>query len=136
MAIDPKLPIPVYFQLKTLLLEEILDGRYGPDGRLPTEHQLCERHGISRKPVTWALSELAAEGVVIRHRRRGTFVNPHWLHGHRGGPELRVIAPDGCRSSPPPASWPAGGACWPCWRPTGRRCWRTAWSPGMQAWAG
>jgi multiple sugar transport system substrate-binding protein len=38
MAIDPKLPIPVYFQLKTLLLEEILDGRYGPDGRLPTEH--------------------------------------------------------------------------------------------------
>jgi hypothetical protein len=24
MAIDPKLPIPVYFQLKTLLLEEIL----------------------------------------------------------------------------------------------------------------
>jgi hypothetical protein len=27
MAIDPKLPIPVYFQLKTLLLEEILEGR-------------------------------------------------------------------------------------------------------------
>jgi multiple sugar transport system substrate-binding protein len=95
MAIDPKLPIPVYFQLKTLLLEEILDGRHGPDGRLPTEHQLCERHGISRTPVTRALSELAAEGVVIRHRRRGTFVNPHWLHGHRGGPELRVIVPEG-----------------------------------------
>ena len=95
MAIDPKLPIPVYFQLKTLLLEEILEGRYGLDGRLPTEHQLCERHGISRTPVTRALSELAPEGVVIRHRRRGTFVNPHWLHGHRGGPELRVIVPEG-----------------------------------------
>jgi DNA-binding GntR family transcriptional regulator len=95
MAADPKLPIPVYFQLKTLLLEEILDGRYGPDGRLPTEYELCERHGISRTPVTRALSELATEGVVIRHRRRGTFVNPHWLHGHRGGPELRVIVPEG-----------------------------------------
>jgi DNA-binding GntR family transcriptional regulator len=95
MAIDPKLPIPVYFQLKTPLLEEILDGRYGPDGRLPTEHQLCERYGISRTPVTRALSELATEGVVIRHRRRGTFVNPHWLRGHRGGPELRVIVPEG-----------------------------------------
>ena len=93
MAIDPKLPIPVYFQLKTLLLEEILEGRYGPDGRLPTEHQLCERHEISRTPVTRALSELAAEGVVIRHRRRGTFVNPHWVRGHREGPELRVIVP-------------------------------------------
>jgi ABC-type glycerol-3-phosphate transport system substrate-binding protein len=95
MAIDPKLPIPVYFQLKTLLLEEILEGRYGPDGRLPTEHQLCERHKISRTPVTRALSELAAEGVVIRHRRRGTFVNPHWVRGHREGPELRVIVPEG-----------------------------------------
>jgi predicted amidohydrolase len=45
MAIDPNLPIPVYFQLKTLLLEEILEGRYGPDGRLPTEHQLCWLQG-------------------------------------------------------------------------------------------
>ena len=95
MAIDPNLPIPVYFRLKTLLLEEILEGRYGPDRRLPTEHQLCQRHGISRTPVTRALSELATEGVVIRHRRRGTFVNPHWRHGHRGGPEPRVIVPEG-----------------------------------------
>src|SRR5215213_7498577 len=95
MAIDPELPIPVYFQLKTLLLEEILEGRYGLDGRLPTEHQLCEQHEISRTPVTRALSELATEGVVIRHRRRGTFVNPHWVHRNRGGPELRVIVPEG-----------------------------------------
>src|SRR5919198_1166943 len=95
MAIDPKLPIPVYFQLKTLLLEEILEGRYGLDGRLPTEHELCARHGISRTPVTRARREVAAEGVVTRHRRRGTFVNPHWVHRHRGGPELRVIVPEG-----------------------------------------
>ncbi|HEX3202087.1 MAG TPA: winged helix-turn-helix domain-containing protein [Actinomycetes bacterium] len=99
------------------MLEEIPDGRHGA-GRAATEHQLCERHGISRTPVTRALSELATEGVVIRHRRRGTFVNPHWLHGHRGGPELRVIASDGCPSSPPPASWPR-------WR-----SWTRAGSPG------
>ena len=42
MSIDPQQPIPLYFQLKTLLLEEILSGRYGPDNRLPTEHELCE----------------------------------------------------------------------------------------------
>lgn len=28
MAIDPQQPIPLYFQLKTLLLEEILSGHY------------------------------------------------------------------------------------------------------------
>ena len=37
MEIDPKLPIPLYFQLKTLLLEEILSGRYDREERLPTD---------------------------------------------------------------------------------------------------
>ena len=55
MEIDPNQPIPIYFQLKTLLLEEILKGRYGADGRLPTEHELCHRFGISRTPVSRAL---------------------------------------------------------------------------------
>ena len=35
MGVDPTQPIPIYFQLKTLLLEEILEGRYGTDGRPP-----------------------------------------------------------------------------------------------------
>ena len=51
------LPIPLYFQLKTLLLEEILSGRYGPEQRLPTERELCERYRISRTPVTRALTK-------------------------------------------------------------------------------
>ncbi len=71
-------PIPLYYQLKTLLTEEILHGAYGTDGRLPTEHELCERFGLSRTPVTHALTDLATEGVVLRRRRHGTFVNPHW----------------------------------------------------------
>jgi multiple sugar transport system substrate-binding protein len=95
VAIDPAQPIPIYFQLKTLLLEEILSGRYGPGERLPTEHELCARYGISRTPVNRALSELMAEGVILRHRRRGTFVNPHWAMPPAGGPELRVVVPDG-----------------------------------------
>ena len=69
-------PIPLYYQLKILLTKEILSGVYGTDGRLPTEHQLCERFGLSRTPVTHALTDLAAEGVVLRRRRHGTFVNP------------------------------------------------------------
>ncbi len=95
MAIDPSQPIPLYFQLKTLLLEEILGGHYGPDGRLPTEHELCAQYGISRTPVTRALSELAVEGVILRQRRRGTFVNPHWLRRSPGQAEVRVMLPDG-----------------------------------------
>ncbi|MBA3376138.1 MAG: extracellular solute-binding protein [Actinobacteria bacterium] len=94
MEIDPRQPIPLYFQLKTLLLEEILSGHYGgPDDRLPTEHELCERYKLSRTPVSRALSELADEGVIFRHRRRGSFVNPHWLSRRPDQPEVRVIVP-------------------------------------------
>jgi multiple sugar transport system substrate-binding protein len=95
MSIDPRQPIPLYYQLKTLLLEEILSGRYGPGEQLPTEHELCEQHGISRTPVSRALSELADEGVILRHRRRGTFVNPHWLRRRPDQPEVRIVVSEG-----------------------------------------
>jgi multiple sugar transport system substrate-binding protein len=93
--IDPREPIPIYVQLKTLLLEDIVRGRYGSDGQLPTEHELCAIYRISRTPVHRALSELAAEAVILRHRRRGTFVNPHWLRRNPSGPELRIVVPEG-----------------------------------------
>jgi ABC-type glycerol-3-phosphate transport system substrate-binding protein/DNA-binding transcriptional regulator YhcF (GntR family) len=95
MSINPAQPIPIYYQLKTLLLEEILSGRYGPEARLPTEHELCDQYAISRTPVSRALSELAEEGVILRHRRRGTFVNPHWLARRPDQPEVRVVVSEG-----------------------------------------
>ena len=95
MSIDPQQPIPLYYQLKTLLLEEVLDGRYGPGDRLPTEHELCEQFGISRTPVSRALTELAEEGVILRHRRRGTFVNPHWLRRRPDQAEVRIVVSEG-----------------------------------------
>ena len=94
MRIDPAQPIPIYFQLKTALVEDILSGRYHPGDRLPTEHELCARYGVSRTPVTRALSELAAEGVVLRRRRHGTFVNPHWLRRSPDQREVRAIVPE------------------------------------------
>lgn len=93
MEIDPALPVPIYQQLKTLIVDGILERRYTSDDRLPTEHELCELHGISRTPVNRALSELAGEGVILRHRRRGSFVNPLWLGRRRDDAELRVVVP-------------------------------------------
>ena len=92
MTIDPGQPIPLYFQLKTLLLEAIARGEYAPGDRLPTEYELCARYALSRTPVNRALSELAAAGVILRRRRHGSFVNPHWAP--RRGVELRVIVPE------------------------------------------
>jgi multiple sugar transport system substrate-binding protein len=94
IGIDPGSPIPIYYQLKTMILEDIIGGTYQPGDRLPTEHEFCARHGISRTPVHRALTELADEGVILRARRRGTFVNPHWVPRGSAGAELRVLVTD------------------------------------------
>lgn len=91
MDLDASKPIPLYFQVKTLLMEQISSGAYLPGDQLPTEHELCARYGISRTPVHRALSELADEGVVIRQRRLGTVVNPHWLPSKPPQDEVKVV---------------------------------------------
>jgi multiple sugar transport system substrate-binding protein len=95
-AIDPEQPLPVYVQLKTLLIQEIVEGRYGPGDRLPTEHELCAMYGISRTPVNRALTEMAEEGIVLRQRRHGSFVNPDWTPPDAPAHSVRVVVPEGC----------------------------------------
>lgn len=91
--VDPTSPVPLYHQIKLVVLEAIGRGLLRPGERLPTEHELCELLGVSRTPTTRALGELADEGVLIRMRRRGTFVNPHWAP--RADPhELRIVVSD------------------------------------------
>lgn len=91
---EPTAPDSLYRQLMNRLRADILAGRYGSDGRLPTEFELCEIYGLSRTPVARALHDLAAQGVVVRHRRRGTFVNPAWLGAHSSAqPTLRLLGP-------------------------------------------
>ncbi len=93
-GIDRSSPIPIYHQLKVLLLAEIAAGRYRDGRRLPTEHELCARHGISRSPVTRALTELADEGVVVRRRRLGTIVAPGWSPPGPGPAKPVALVPD------------------------------------------
>jgi multiple sugar transport system substrate-binding protein len=91
---EPAAPDSLYRQLMNRLRADILAGRYGTDGRLPTEFELCEIYGLSRTPVARALRDLAAAGAVVRHRRRGTFVNPAWLVTHNSAqPPLRLLGP-------------------------------------------
>jgi multiple sugar transport system substrate-binding protein len=94
-VIDPTQPLPVYVQLKTLLIQEIVDGRYAPGDRLPTEQELCAIHRISRTPVNRALTEMAEEGIVLRQRRHGSFVNPEWVPPNTAANALRVVVPEG-----------------------------------------
>lgn len=91
--LDPASRSPLYVQLKESLLKAILEGRFGTDGQLPTEHELCDQLGISRNPVHRALSELFDEGVIIRQRRRGTFVNPAWITRQLSDARVQLTVP-------------------------------------------
>ncbi|MFR9803978.1 GntR family transcriptional regulator [Pseudonocardia sp. RS010] len=52
---------------------EVVEGRLRPGGRLP-EQALSHALGVSRNTVREALSQLAAERVLVREPNRGVFV--------------------------------------------------------------
>jgi multiple sugar transport system substrate-binding protein len=74
MQVDRRNPVPVSRQLEALIREQIARGELRPGDRLPTEHEWCQRLGISRTPVRRALGELTARGLLVRYAGRGTFV--------------------------------------------------------------
>lgn len=75
MTIDRDSPVPLYYQLKQWLSEQITGGTYKPGDMLPTEQQLQQEFGLSRTTVRQTLRELEVDGLVIRYRGRGTFVS-------------------------------------------------------------
>ncbi len=74
MTIDKKSPIPIYYQLKNIVKDDIESGALKPGTALPSEREYSERFGISRMTVRQALKELENEGLVVRERGRGSFV--------------------------------------------------------------
>lgn len=56
------------------LQSEIAAGKYGAQGRLPSEAQLVERFHVSRPTVDRALRDLQAEGLIERRAGSGTYV--------------------------------------------------------------
>ena len=72
--INKNIPIPLYYQLKELLLEYIENS--DEDAVLPTETTLCSIHNISRSTVRQALGELTAEGYITRKKGKGTAILP------------------------------------------------------------
>lgn len=68
-------PVPLYYQLKELILSEIKEGAYPRDSMIPTEKELSDIFGISRTTVRQAISELVQEGWLYRIKSKGTFVS-------------------------------------------------------------
>ncbi|OIO19337.1 MAG: hypothetical protein AUJ54_06810 [Ignavibacteria bacterium CG1_02_37_35] len=53
----------------------ILDKKYLPGAKLPSEFDLCNQFGVSRTSVREALGTLEAQGLIVIQKGRGMFVN-------------------------------------------------------------
>ncbi len=81
MLIDRSSPIPLYFQLKQILLGKINQNEWQTGDLIPSEQELQESYGLSRTTVRQTLSDLVHEGWLDRQRGRGTFVTkPKFAH--------------------------------------------------------
>jgi GntR family transcriptional regulator len=72
--LDPDSAIPLYYQLKEIILAKIEGGYYAPGDMIPTERELQETYEVSRITVRNAIAELVAEDRVVRRQGQGTMV--------------------------------------------------------------
>lgn len=64
----------VHARARQALLEMLERPEFGPGDQIPAERDLAAHLGISRMTLRKALLQLIAEGVLVRHGNRGTFV--------------------------------------------------------------
>jgi GntR family transcriptional regulator len=74
LVVDHHSPIPLHYQVQRQIREAIVSGRLAPGDALPPESDLATQAGIARGTIRQALDTLVREGMIERHRPRGTFV--------------------------------------------------------------
>ena len=63
-----------YEIIKQRIIQDIQDGVYHADDKIPSESEFCREYDTSRITVRRALDELVAQGVLYRAQGIGTFV--------------------------------------------------------------
>lgn len=65
---------PLYLQIQRTLIQEIRQGHYDSDGRLPSERELSERFNVSRMTARQALQSLLQKGWAYTQAGKGTYI--------------------------------------------------------------
>jgi GntR family transcriptional regulator len=74
--IDRSTPMPLYFQLKQLIKNDIESGVLKHGETVPTEAALSVAMGISRPTIRQCMTDLVSAGYLTRAKGKGTFVSP------------------------------------------------------------
>ena len=67
--------IPVYQQIKDIIREDIVQGKYIAGDLLPSVNQLAKMFATSRNTAVKAIADLAQEGVIHCVQGKGSIVN-------------------------------------------------------------
>ncbi len=67
-------------QIRLSIVDGIIDGRYPPGGKLPTEREYAEVTGASRVTIRRAYDQLESAGIIVRSRPQGTRVADTFSH--------------------------------------------------------
>ena len=99
--LDNNSPIPLYYQLKSYIQNQISSGAWKPGGQIPSEAELCQEFQISRTTIRQAIGELVTQGKLKRTQGRGTFVAQYniekplfFLTGFSQDMKLRSLKPN------------------------------------------
>ena len=73
-VLDRNSVVPLYFQIRQFLLDQIRSEGLKPGEAVPSEQVISAQFGVSRMTVRQALKSLADLGVLYSQRGKGTFV--------------------------------------------------------------
>lgn len=73
--LDKSQPLPLYYQVKEILLEKIRNEYFKVGDLIPSETELQNTYKVSRITVRRAIQELVQEGYLSTQQGKGTFVN-------------------------------------------------------------
>ncbi len=90
--VDPNDFTPKYYQLASILREQIEQGSLTPHQAIPSERNLEEIYSVSRTTIRQAIDLLVRQGYLYREHGRGTFVSPQKLQ--KGISELTSFSED------------------------------------------
>lgn len=77
--LDNNSPIPLYYQLKSFIEEQIASHAWKPGDQIPSESELSGQFKISRTTVRQAIGDLVNQGKLTRTQGRGTYVAQYSL---------------------------------------------------------
>jgi GntR family transcriptional regulator len=73
-SVDRKNQEKLYIQVMRILVDEIAKGRWAIGDRIPSEGELSALYAVSKITIRQALTNLTADGYLVRVQGKGTFV--------------------------------------------------------------